>query len=156
MNGLYDHFRGVLPRLRTQFHALQCISRYTTHAAVNIRKAAPVKNVQYPRSQWIPEVAMERRHRALLDGAFKPGPHEVFSSAMELFNKWLKLSEVVGEIGIAKDRVFSANIWDGIDIRAPQSPLRCFQHAGPSGERDFCGRIAGTVDDENLASDIAS
>src|SRR5467141_1707353 len=137
MKRLYDHFRGVLPGLRTQFHALQCISRNTTHAAMNIGEAAPVKNVQHFRSQWITEVPMERRHRALLDGAFEPGPHDVFSSAVELFNKWLKLAEVVGEIGIAKDRVFSANIWDGIDIGAPQSPLRCFQHASPSGERDF-------------------
>src|SRR6266404_6055879 len=119
MNRLYDHFRGVLPRLGSQFHALQCVSRNATHAAVNIRKGAPVKHIQYRRSQRGPEVPMERRHCALLDRAFEPRAHDIFSSTMELFDKGFKLTKVVGEISIAKDCVFTTNVRDGIDIRLP-------------------------------------
>src|SRR5215472_15631844 len=98
MNRLYDHFRGVLPRLRSQFHALQCVSRNTTHTAVNIRKCAPIKNIQYPCSQRSPEVPMKRRHRALLDKAFEPGPHDVFRSTTKLFYKGFKLTKIVSKI----------------------------------------------------------
>src|ERR1700737_2430439 len=118
MNRLYDHFRGVLPRLRTQFHALQCISCNTTHTAVNIRKGTPVKNILYPCSQRSPEVPMKRRHCTLLDRAFEPGSHNVFRSATELFYKGFKLAEIVSEISIAKYCVFTSNIRDGINIGA--------------------------------------
>src|SRR6266478_3226318 len=126
MNRLYDHFRGVLPRLGSQFHALQCVSRNATHAAVNIGKGAPVKHIQYPCSQRIPEVPMEGRHCALLDRAFEPGPHDVFRSTTELFYKGFKLTEIVGEIGISKDSIFTTNIRDGINIRTTQSSPRSF------------------------------
>src|SRR5262249_8589051 len=118
MNRLYDHFRSVLPRLGSQFHALQCVSRNTTHAAVDIRKGAPVKYIQYPCGQRSSEVPMERRHCTRLDRTFESGPHDVFRSATELFYKRFELAEVVSKISVTKNCVFATNIRNSINICA--------------------------------------
>ena len=75
------------------------------HAAVDVGEVAREEPVEDPRRDRRPEVAVQRRHRAGLDGAPQARAHDELVALAELLDERLELAEVVGAVGVAHDHV---------------------------------------------------
>jgi hypothetical protein len=84
---------------------------------VGIAHAGVVERVQEPRQERVPDVLVERGHRAVLDVSLEPAPHDHIGVAIDdLLQQPWELLEVIRRVGVADDDVLAATAREGVPI----------------------------------------
>src|SRR5260370_9307954 len=87
---------------------------------MDVRELAGIKRVQNPSGNRRTEIAMQCRHRAVFDVALKARSHDELAALPEFFQKRRNLTEIVGQVGISEQNVFSPDERDGVDVGAAE------------------------------------
>lgn len=87
---------------------------------MGVAHAGVVERVQEPRQERVPDVFVERRHRAVLDFALEPAPHHHVGVALhDLFQQPRELPEVVRRVGVPDDDVLAAAALERVPVGVP-------------------------------------
>ena len=72
---LEDHLRRELHARGVEVERLEGVALHCAHAAVRVRDLHPEEDVQHPREDRVPDVAVEPRHRLAVDRSLEPRAH---------------------------------------------------------------------------------
>src|SRR5262245_50162466 len=110
MNRLENHLRSVFPGLGSEAYALKCIQSDPAHPTMNIRELSPVHRVEDPSRQRRSKIAVEHRHRIILDKAPESRAHHELRSRSKSRHEQSYIAKIVGTIRIAHQNVASTNV----------------------------------------------
>ena len=99
------------------------------------RKTGPIHDVQDPGRQRRSEIAVQRRHRAVFDGALEPGAHDELVARPEFLDERADLAEIIGAVRVAHQDVLPPDERDRVDIGPAETALRRLQNPARRARR---------------------
>ena len=149
-----DHFRGELHSGRLEIHPESSVFSETPKAAVEVATWIRKQHATDRRQYGIPEIAVEKRHRAGLDAAFESVAHHQVVAVAEFVDERHQTGEVIAVVGITYNDEGAGRSSDTAQKGASVTPSLGVDDACPETLGDL-HRPVGTavVGDDDLAGD---
>ena len=152
--GPHHHLAGELHACRAQAERQDARPPERAHPAMEVAARAPEQQIAQPGEDRVPDVSIQRRHRAGLDTAEEAVPHHELGAAAQRADERFETAEVVAVVGVGHHDELRTRGRDAGEQRAPVPLDGDVDHAGAQPAGDLLRAVgAAVVGDDHLAVD---